>query len=77
MRRGTAGETSNPVIDRRHLETVYPFGRLNRLLEGVAPGDPKIEVAGHAPGEPVALHIGEPRNQPPAFVAEELTTAAA
>lgn len=64
-------------IDRRHLQSVYPFGRLNRLLDGVAPGAPGIEVAGHAPGEPVPLHIGEPRNQPPAFVAEELTKAAA
>jgi aspartate/methionine/tyrosine aminotransferase len=64
-------------IDRRHIQTVYPFGRLNRLLDGVAPGEPGLEAAGHAPGEPVLLQVGEPRNQPPAFVAEELSRAAA
>jgi aspartate/methionine/tyrosine aminotransferase len=65
------------VIDRRNLQAHYPFGRLNRLLEGVDPGAPRLGLAGTAPDEPVPLHLGEPRNQPPDFVAEELTRAAA
>ncbi len=77
MRRGPADETNSPVIDRRDLQSVYPFGRLNRLFDGVAPGESRIDVAGHPRGAPVLLHVGEPRNQPPAFVAEELTKAAA
>lgn len=65
------------MIDRRNLSVHYPFGRLNRLLEGVDPGTPRLGLAGTAPDEPVPLHLGEPRNQPPDFVAEELTRAAA
>ncbi len=65
------------MIDRRNLQAHYPFGRLNRLLEGVRPGAPRLGLAGTAPDEPVPLHLGEPRNQPPDFVAEELTRAAA
>jgi aspartate/methionine/tyrosine aminotransferase len=65
------------VIDRRNLQAHYPFGRLNRLLEGVRPGAPGLGLAGTAPDAPVPLHLGEPRNQPPDFVAEELTRAAA
>lgn len=65
------------MIDRRNLQAHYPFGRLNRLLEGVDPGAPRLGLPGTAPDEPVPLHLGEPRNQPPDFVAEELTRAAA
>ena len=65
------------MIDRRNLQAYYPFGRLNRLLEDVHPGAPRLGLDGAAPDEPVSLHLGEPRNQPPAFVAEELARAAA
>ena len=65
------------MIDRRNLSAHYPFGRLNRLLEGVDPGAPRLGLAGTPPDQPVPLHLGEPRNQPPDFVAEELTRAAA
>ncbi|MHA1151542.1 MAG: aminotransferase class I/II-fold pyridoxal phosphate-dependent enzyme [Alphaproteobacteria bacterium] len=65
------------MIDRRNLHAHYPFGRLNRLLEGVRPGAPRLGLAGTPPDEPVPLHLGEPRNQPPDFVAGELTRAAA
>ena len=64
------------MIDRRNLQAYYPFGRLNRLIEGVSPGAPRLGLAGTPPDEPVPLHLGEPRNQPPDFVAEELTRAA-
>jgi aspartate/methionine/tyrosine aminotransferase len=65
------------VIDRQNLQAYYPFGRLDRLLEGLRPGAPRLGLDGTAPDEPVPLQLGEPRNQPPAFVAEELTRAAA
>ncbi len=65
------------MIDRRNLQAYYPFGRLNRLLEGVRPGQPSLGLPGTPPDEPVPLHLGEPRNQPPDFVAEELTRTAA
>jgi aspartate/methionine/tyrosine aminotransferase len=65
------------VTDRRNLQAFHPFARLNRMLDPVPPGDPGIEIDGRAPGAPVLLQVGEPRNQPPAFVAEELTRAAA
>jgi aspartate/methionine/tyrosine aminotransferase len=65
------------VIDRQNLQAYYPFGRLDRLLEGQRPGAPRLGLDGTAPDEPVPLQLGEPRNQPPAFVAEELTRAAA
>ncbi len=65
------------MIDRQNLQAYYPFGRLNRLLEGLRPGAPRLGLDGTAPDEPVPLHLGEPRTPPPAFVAEELTRAAA
>ena len=40
---------------------VSPFTRLNKLLEGVAPGAP-----------PIHMHIGEPQHAVPAFVGEIL-----
>ncbi len=57
------------MANRRSLQTFHPFTRLNRLL-GDSPPDP-------ANGAPILLSIGEPKNQPPAFVAEEITAAAA
>jgi aspartate/methionine/tyrosine aminotransferase len=60
------------VTDRRHLEAFYPFTRLSRLLEGLAPGRSPLER-----GEPVLLSIGEPQHQPPAFVAKEIQKNAA
>ncbi len=55
------------MLDRRNLQAFHPFARLNRLLDGIPPGG----------DEPVLLSIGEPQSQPPAFLAEELTKAAA
>ena len=49
------------------FQAFYPFTRLNRLLEGIAPGpSPSPD------GQPVLLSLGEPRHAPPAFVAEAL-----
>src|SRR5262249_53119541 len=39
----------------------HPFTRLNALLEGIKPGGPVM-----------ALSVGEPQAQPPAFLAEVL-----
>ncbi|MFQ6017484.1 MAG: aminotransferase class I/II-fold pyridoxal phosphate-dependent enzyme [Kiloniellaceae bacterium] len=65
------------MSDRRSLQALHPFARLNRLLDGTPPGDPGLTVGGREPGAPILLSLGEPQNQPPAFVAEELTKAAA
>lgn len=40
---------------------VSPFTRLNKLLDGVAPGE-----------KPIAMHVGEPQHPVPAFVGEIL-----
>ncbi len=53
--------------DRRSFQSFHPFARLSRLLDSHAPGSE----------EPILLSIGEPKNQPPAFVAEEIAGAAA
>jgi len=50
------------------LVTFHPFTRLNKLLEGVAPGGGNT---------PLLLQLGEPQFAPPAFVAEEIAKAAA
>ncbi len=50
----------NPDIDRLQA---YPFERLSRLLDGIAPG---------GDGAPVSLAIGEPRHQPPSFIADAI-----
>jgi N-succinyldiaminopimelate aminotransferase len=50
------------------LVSFHPFTRLNKLLEGVAPG------GGNAP---LLLHLGEPQFAPPAFVAETIAENAA
>ena len=60
------------MADRQDLRAFHPFARLNRLLEGVAPG-----VSPLPDGAPVLLSIGEPQQAPPDFVAEELAAAAA
>jgi len=65
------------VIDRRNLQAVHPFARLNRLLDGVPAGRSGVSVPGLAAGAPILLSVGEPQSDPPAFVAEELSRAAA
>jgi aspartate/methionine/tyrosine aminotransferase len=55
--------------DRCKLQEIHPFARLGRLLDGIAPGCPESAV--------LTLSIGEPQSRPPAFVAEEITAAAA
>ncbi|MEQ1868065.1 MAG: aspartate aminotransferase, partial [Micropepsaceae bacterium] len=40
---------------------VSPFTRLNKLLDGIAPGAP-----------PILMHIGEPQHAVPSFVGEIL-----
>ena len=54
------------------FQDFYPFSRLNRLLEGIAPGPSPAPD-----GQPVLLSLGEPRHDPPAFVAEALAEHAA
>jgi aspartate/methionine/tyrosine aminotransferase len=54
------------------LQAYYPFSRLARLLEGLAPGRSPA-----ADGAPVLLSIGEPQHQPPGFVVEEIARHAA
>jgi aspartate/methionine/tyrosine aminotransferase len=53
--------------ERRSFQSFHPFARLSRLLDA------------HPAGvdDPILLSIGEPKNQPPAFVAEEIAAAAA
>jgi len=43
----------------------YPFPRLRRLLDGVAPGGPELSMS-----------IGEPRHAPPALIAETIAAHA-
>jgi len=50
------------------LVSFHPFTRLNKLLEGVAPGGGNT---------PLLLHLGEPQFAPPTFVAEAIAEAAA
>ncbi len=65
------------MTDRRQMQAFHPFARLNRLLAEVPPGESRITAEGYDPGAPIRFQVGEPQNQPPAFVAEELTKAAA
>lgn len=53
--------------DRRSFQSFHPFARLSRLLDSHAAAD----------ASPILLSIGEPKNQPPGFVAEEIAGAAA
>jgi aspartate/methionine/tyrosine aminotransferase len=57
------------VPDRRRLQAFHPFTRLRRLLDGASP-------SANA-DDPIILSIGEPQNQPPAFLAETLAANAA
>jgi len=52
--------------DRRSFASFHPFARLSRLLDAYP--------AGH--DSPILLSIGEPKNQPPGFVTEEIAGAA-
>ena len=54
----------NPHLSQLHP---YPFERLNALQAGVVP-------PAHLPR--IALHIGEPKHAPPAFVLETLRALA-
>lgn len=65
-------ESFPSVIDRQNLQAYHPFSRLNRLLADIAPGPAPAGITG-----PLALSIGEPKGQPPAFVAEEIAANAA
>lgn len=60
------------MIDRQNLQVFHPFSRLNRLLEGLSPGPAPLDAE-----TPLALSVGEPKGQPPAFVAEEIAANAA
>ena len=63
--------------DRRSFQSFHPFARLGRLLDAHPAGTP-VGAAPDTPGaKPILLSIGEPKNQPPAFVAEEIAKAAA
>jgi aspartate/methionine/tyrosine aminotransferase len=58
------------------LQAFHPFARLSRLLDAYPPGKPVGCDAEEAAAKPILLSIGEPKNQPPAFVAEEIAAAA-
>ena len=58
-------------MSEARLQAFHPFLRLTALLDGIPPGSsPGPE------GKPVLLHVGEPRNAPPDFVAEAIAEAA-
>src|SRR3546814_13058784 len=58
---------SDPLLsDRRSFQSFHPFARLSRLLDSHPAGDAR----------PILLPIGEPKNQPPGFIAEEIAAAA-
>lgn len=54
------------------LRAFHPFLRLQALLDAVPPGPSPLPG-----GAPVMLQVGEPQRQPPAFVADALSEAAA
>src|SRR3546814_6693928 len=57
----------DPLLsDRRSFQSFHPFARLSRLLDSHPAGDAR----------PILLSIGEPKNQPPGFIAEEIAAAA-
>ncbi|MDH3593498.1 MAG: aminotransferase class I/II-fold pyridoxal phosphate-dependent enzyme [Rhodospirillales bacterium] len=60
------------MTDHPDLQAYYPFSRLGRLLDGLAPGRSPADD-----GAPILLSIGEPQHQPPKFVAEEIARHAA
>ncbi|WP_282604814.1 aminotransferase class I/II-fold pyridoxal phosphate-dependent enzyme [Pelagibius sp. Alg239-R121] len=59
------------MIDRQNLQAFHPFSRLTRLLEGIPAGPAPLGAS-----IPLALSVGEPKGQPPAFVAEEIAANA-
>lgn len=63
---GTAGAAGSGLVSDR-LERLgdYPFARLSRLLAGLAPGRPVINMA-----------VGEPQDPPPALIAATLAEKA-
>ncbi|MFQ5974605.1 MAG: aminotransferase class I/II-fold pyridoxal phosphate-dependent enzyme, partial [Alphaproteobacteria bacterium] len=54
--------------DRLEQLTDYPFERLRSLLDGICPP---------ASVDPVHMHFGEPKHEPPGFIAPTLTKHAA
>src|SRR3546814_12954320 len=50
----------------RSFQSFQPCARLGRLLDSHPAGDAR----------PILLSIGEPKNQPPGFIAEEIAAAA-
>lgn len=60
------------MIDRQNLQAFHPFSRLRSLLEDIPAGPAPLGAS-----SPLALSIGEPKGQPPAFVAEEIAANAA
>lgn len=62
-----------PVVSsKRDVQAFHPFLKLNRLLGNIPAGRSPL-----ADGSPIALQIGEPQNDPPPFITEELARAAA
>ncbi len=62
-----------PVVSsKRDVQAFHPFLKLNRLLGDIPAGRSPL-----ADGAPIALQIGEPQNDPPPFITEELARAAA
>ncbi len=59
------------MIDRQNLQAFHPFARLTRLLAEIPPGPSPL-----GRDSPLALSVGEPKGQPPAFVAEEIAAKA-
>ncbi len=59
------------MIDRQNLQAFHPFSRLRSLLEDIPAGPAPLGAS-----TPLALSIGEPKGQPPAFVAEEIAANA-
>lgn len=59
------------VPDARDIRAFHPFIKLDRLLADVPAGrSPRDD------GAPIRLQVGEPQNEPPACIAEELAAAA-
>jgi aspartate/methionine/tyrosine aminotransferase len=55
---------------RRDIQAFHPFLKLNRLLDGIAPGPSPLPD-----GAPVALQVGEPQNDPPDLIDRALAGA--
>lgn len=54
-------KSMNPSLENLQL---YPFQKLTRLLEDLAPNDSSLT--------PIGLHIGEPRHSTPEFIRQAL-----